>query len=67
MTGVHRNFSAPVIELITVCSLYPRYAHYDDNPSFSDFSPFGGWNKPSIKQYAGDKTECGVGVDLNYY
>lgn len=44
-----------------------RYAHYDGNPSFSDFRPFGGWSKPAIKQYAGDKTECGAGVDLNYY
>jgi len=26
------------------------YAHYDNNPSFSDFSPFGGWSKPAIKQ-----------------
>lgn len=44
-----------------------RYAHYDGKPSFSDFRPFGGWSKPAIKQYAGDKTECGAGVDLNYY
>jgi hypothetical protein len=35
------------------------YAHYDDNPSFSDFSPFGGWSKPSIKQYRGDASVCG--------
>jgi GH25 family lysozyme M1 (1,4-beta-N-acetylmuramidase) len=27
------------------------YAHYDNNPSFSDFSSFGGWSKPTIKQY----------------
>eukprot|EP00490_Sorites_sp_Unknown_P027128 CAMPEP_0114661562 /NCGR_PEP_ID=MMETSP0191-20121206/22806_1 /TAXON_ID=126664 /ORGANISM="Sorites sp." /LENGTH=142 /DNA_ID=CAMNT_0001894577 /DNA_START=278 /DNA_END=706 /DNA_ORIENTATION=- len=45
------------------------YAHYDNNPSFSDYgsTAFGGWSKPSIKQYEGDKTECGCGVDLNYY
>ncbi len=43
------------------------YAHYDNNPSFSDFRSFGGWNKPAIKQYAGDKSVCGAGVDLNYY
>lgn len=24
--------------------------HYDGNPSFSDFSPFGGWSTPAIKQ-----------------
>jgi GH25 family lysozyme M1 (1,4-beta-N-acetylmuramidase) len=43
------------------------YAHYDNSPSFSDFTPFGGWSKPAMKQYAGDKTVCGAGVDLNYY
>jgi hypothetical protein len=44
-----------------------RYAHYDYNPSFSDFVPFGGWNKPAIKQYAGDQSFCSAGVDKNYY
>ncbi len=50
---------------ITLCNYYTRepimgkytggsefplwYAHYDGNPSFSDFSPFNGWSKPSIK------------------
>jgi len=43
------------------------YAHYDGSPSFGDFSPFGGWSRPNIKQYAGDTTKCGVGVDLNWY
>lgn len=43
------------------------YAHYDNNPSFSDFRAFGGWSKPKIKQYAGDRSVCGVGVDLNFY
>lgn len=43
------------------------YAHYDNNPSFSDFSPFGGWTKPNMKQYAGDVTMCGVGVDKDWY
>jgi len=49
---------------------YPLwYAHYDNNPSMSDFTNygFGGWTKANIKQYAGDKTLCSVGVDLNYY
>ena len=50
-----------------VSSLALWYAHYDNNPSFSDFSSYGGWSKPSIKQYAGDKTVCGAGVDLNFY
>jgi len=43
------------------------YAHYDNNPSFSDFSPFGGWTKPSMKQYAGDVTVCGADLDKDYY
>lgn len=42
------------------------YAHYDGKASFSDFSPFGGWSKPYAKQYNGDKTVCGVGIDENY-
>lgn len=43
------------------------YAHYDNNPSFSDFSSFGGWSKPNIKQYKGDTTLCGAGVDMDFY
>ena len=43
------------------------YAHYDNNPSFSDFTPFGCWSKPNIKQYAGDATECSFSVDKNWY
>ena len=44
-----------------------RYAHYDGNPSFSDFSAFGGWGKPNIKQYVGDAGLCGADVDKNWY
>ena len=43
-----------------------RYAHYDDDPSFSDFEPFGGWTTPTIKQYKGDANECGVDIDKNW-
>jgi hypothetical protein len=43
------------------------YAHYDNNPSFSDFASFGGWTKPNIKQYNGDVTLCGADVDYDYY
>ena len=43
------------------------YAHYDGSASFSDFRPFGGWSKPSIKQFRGDAKVCGAGVDENYY
>lgn len=30
-----------------------RYAHYDNIPSFGDFSAFAGWTKPYAKQYGG--------------
>jgi hypothetical protein len=43
------------------------YAHYDGSQSFDDFSPFGGWGTPAMKQYAGDDTVCGFGVDDNWY
>ena len=43
------------------------YAHYDNNPSFSDFSAFGGWTKPAIKQYAGDVSICSTSIDKDFY
>eukprot|EP01113_Clastostelium_recurvatum_P017539 TRINITY_DN2061_c0_g1_i1.p1 TRINITY_DN2061_c0_g1~~TRINITY_DN2061_c0_g1_i1.p1 ORF type:complete len:214 (+),score=30.03 TRINITY_DN2061_c0_g1_i1:36-677(+) len=43
------------------------YAHYNNQPNFNDFVAFGGWSKPAMKQYAGDVTECGVGLDRNSY
>jgi len=42
------------------------YAHYDGNPSFSDFASFGGWHTPYMKQYNGDKTACGFDVDFDW-
>ena len=50
-----------------VANVQLSYAHYDGSASFSDFKAFGGWTKPAIKQYKGDTTLCGAGVDLNYY
>ncbi len=43
------------------------YAHYDGSASFSDYRKIGGWSSPSIKQFKGDTSQCGVGVDLNFY
>ena len=43
------------------------YAHYDNDPSFRDFKPYGGWSTPSIKQYIGDHESCGVDVDYDWY
>lgn len=42
------------------------YAHYDKNPSFNDWQPYGGWEKPYIKQFQGTTPLCDASVDLNY-
>lgn len=42
------------------------YAHYDGNPSFSDFNPFGGWTSPTMKQYADSVGFCGLNADADY-
>jgi GH25 family lysozyme M1 (1,4-beta-N-acetylmuramidase) len=68
--GVYTSASQwnPIMGASTAGSSYPLwYAHYDNNPSFSDFRGFGGWTHPSIKQYKGTTTLCGVGVDLSWY
>ena len=46
--------------------LHLWYAHYDNNPSFSDFSTFGCWKSPYIKQFQGDVTKCSLDVDTSY-
>ena len=43
------------------------WAYWDYSPSWSGWAPFGGWSSPAIKQYAGDQSFCGMGVDKNYY
>jgi GH25 family lysozyme M1 (1,4-beta-N-acetylmuramidase) len=68
--GIYTSNSqwSPITGGSTQLSKYPLwYPHYDNNPSFSDFVPFGGWSKPAIKQYAGTTSFCGASVDLNYY
>ena len=42
------------------------YPHYDDWASFGDFSAFGGWSWPNIKQYSGNVAYCDAYVDFNY-
>jgi hypothetical protein len=44
----------------------PQYARYDNNPSFSDWVPFGGWQTPMIKQFMDGPPVCGVSMDHNY-
>ncbi|KYR00374.1 glycoside hydrolase family 25 protein [Tieghemostelium lacteum] len=68
--GIYTSASQwiPIMGGYTGGSGFPLwYAHYDDNPSFSDFSPFGGWTAPAIKQYNGDLSVCGLGIDANWY
>jgi GH25 family lysozyme M1 (1,4-beta-N-acetylmuramidase) len=68
--GVYTSKSqwTPITGSSTAMKSYPLwYAHYDNNPSFSDFSAFGGWTKPAIKQYAGDVSFCSAGWDKSYY
>merc|ERR1711916_130595 len=51
-------------------SQYPLwYPHYDGSANFDDFTPFGGWSKPAMKQYSdGNGNDiCGISVDLNWY
>eukprot|EP01006_Ploeotia_vitrea_P014550 TRINITY_DN39495_c0_g1_i2.p1 TRINITY_DN39495_c0_g1~~TRINITY_DN39495_c0_g1_i2.p1 ORF type:complete len:205 (-),score=93.70 TRINITY_DN39495_c0_g1_i2:181-795(-) len=43
------------------------YAHYDGEPSFSDFTPFGGWSHPGMKQFSDAGSKCGVSYDINWY
>eukprot|EP01087_Luapelamoeba_hula_P006378 TRINITY_DN1645_c0_g1_i1.p1 TRINITY_DN1645_c0_g1~~TRINITY_DN1645_c0_g1_i1.p1 ORF type:complete len:218 (+),score=23.67 TRINITY_DN1645_c0_g1_i1:43-696(+) len=42
------------------------YANYDSAENFNDFREFGGWRRPSYKQYRGSVSLCGAGVDLNW-
>jgi len=57
----------PIMGTSTIGSPFELwYAHYDNSKSFSDFTPFNGWKTPTMKQYNGDSTLCGVGVDLDW-
>jgi hypothetical protein len=42
------------------------YPHYDNDASFDDYTEFGCWKTPVLKQYAGDTTQCSISVDKNY-
>jgi len=45
------------------------YAHYDGKKTFDDYATnkFGGWEKPTLKQYAGDASVCGYKLDLSWF
>lgn len=44
------------------------YPHYDGNPSFSDFKPFGGFTLSNVvaKQFSDKGAKCGVSYDINW-
>lgn len=49
---------------------YPLwYSHHDQDPSFNDwtFYRFGGWTKPSLKQYDKDISLCDCMINSNYF
>jgi len=49
------------------CFQFPLwYAHYDGEPNFDDFVPFGNWTAPTLKQFNGDVNLCNVNVDVNF-
>ncbi len=51
----------------TAFSQYPLwYAHYDSVHSFSDFRSFGGWDKPTMKQFKGDESYRSISYDGNW-
>jgi len=43
------------------------FPDYDGIPNFTGWSPFAGWDQPSIKQFAGTSSMCGASVDLSWY
>ena len=48
-------------------SLALWYAHYDGRQTFADFSPFGGWSRPAMKQYYDSVGYCGINSDADWY
>ena len=68
-TSIHEWQNTWMGSNCTVAAALPLwYPHYEQppNPSFSDFTPFGGWTQPFMKQYADGPATCGVGTDLNW-
>jgi len=44
------------------------YAHYDNNPSYSDWHSFCGWGNPHMKQYRDTSSVgCYSNVDMDWY
>ena len=46
---------------------YPLwYSDYDGAKNFDDFTPFGGWTSPAMKQYSGS-SNCNVSSFADWY
>ena len=39
---------------------------HNNDPTFNDFKAFGGWNKPTMKQYSQDSKDCVANLNLDY-
>ncbi|GAA1912820.1 hypothetical protein GCM10009837_41840 [Streptomyces durmitorensis] len=67
--GIYTSESqwVPIVGSYTDGSEFPLwYANYDGTQSFDDFTPFGGWTKPSMKAYA-NTTLADAGVERFWY
>jgi len=67
--GIYSSASqwSPIMCGTTEFSKYPLwYPHYDNDPSFQDWKPFGGWVTPVMKQYTGTTSICGTEIDNDY-
>ena len=42
------------------------YSQWNGAASFEGFKPFGGWTKPSVKQYSGNQRLCNIDVDFDF-
>uniref|UniRef100_A0AC34QA27 Lysozyme n=1 Tax=Panagrolaimus sp. JU765 TaxID=591449 RepID=A0AC34QA27_9BILA len=64
----YNNWQSIVGADYTGVSKYPLWwARYNGVADLSTgWSAFGGWSKPTIHQYAGDTTQCSLGLDKNF-
>jgi len=72
IVGVYTSDSqwVPITGDSKILSFLPVwYAAYEtpQEPNFNDWRPFGGWSRPSIKQFRGTHSECGASIDANWH
>ncbi len=68
--GVYTSESqwVPIMGSYTGGSKLPLwYADYDGTPTFNDFSAFGGWDHPSMKQFTDQGAKCSASYDIDWY